>query len=139
MNQSSFGRKRDQRNLMLRNLATSVILYESVTTTDAKGRAVQPIVDRLIRTGQSEDKLTARRKLMAYLTDEKAVNKILEELVTRFNDRQSGFTRRYQLPPRLGDGAPRVIVQLSKTVLLESAPTKAASAKESVTEGESNE
>jgi large subunit ribosomal protein L17 len=121
MNQSSFGRKRDARGLLLRNLAASVILYESVTTTEAKARTVQPIVERLLRIGQSTDKVTARRKLMAYLTDENAVKKILEELTTRFNDRTSGFTRRYRIPVRPGDGAPLAMIQLTKNIHLEAA------------------
>lgn len=123
MNTTTFGRKRDQRNLLLRNLATSVILYESVTTTEAKGRTVQPIVDRLISIAKKNDKLTARRQLMAYLTDENAVTKVLNELTKRFEGTNSGFTRRYRLTPRAGDGAPQVMVQLTKTVLLDEPTT----------------
>lgn len=123
----SFGRKRDSRNLLLRNLATAVILYESVTTSEAKGRAVQPLIERLIRIAQTADALTARRQLLAVLTDEKAVAKVLEELTTRFSDRTSGFTRRLRLPARLGDGAPQVLVQLTKTVHVDAVPaTRAA-------------
>src|SRR5687768_17037876 len=102
MPQSSFGRKRDSRNLMLRNLAASVILYETVTTTEAKARVVQPIVERLIKVGKQADKLTARRRLLAYLPEPTAVIKILDELVPRYADQSSGFTRKLPLPPRSG-------------------------------------
>ncbi len=119
MNQSSFGLLRDRRELLIRNLATSVILYESVTTTEAKARAVQPVIERLISIAQSKDALTARRTLLGVLQDKNAVTKILEELVPRFGDRTSGFTRRLRLPARLGDGAPQTLIQLSQTVLLD--------------------
>ncbi len=119
MSQSSFGRLRDTRELLIRNLATSVLLYESVTTTEAKGRAVQPVIDRLFRIARQSDKIAARRSLLGYITDENAVKKLLEELVPRLGDRTSGFTRRFRLPARLGDGAPQVIIQLTKTVLID--------------------
>lgn len=133
MQKASFGRKKDSRNLMLRSLATSVILYESIITTDTKGRTVQPIVDRLLKIGQQEDKVNARRQLLAYLVDPKAVDKILNELVSRFGARSSGFTRRFRLPNRLGDGAPQVMIQLTETVRLEE-PSKNEPVKEKVTQ-----
>lgn len=139
MSQTGLGRKRDQRNLLLRNLATSVILYESVTTTEAKARNVQPIVDRMIYLGQAEDKLTARRRLQAYLTDEKAVLKVLNELSERFNDRTSGFTRRFRLPARIGDGAAQAVIQLTKTVLVEAKPAKAAAKTEKTADAKASE
>jgi large subunit ribosomal protein L17 len=118
MIKSSFGREADTRKLLIRNLVTSVILYESVVTTEAKARAVQPCVERIIRIGQSKDPLTARRQLQAYLLDENAVNKVLDELASRMSDRTSGFTRRFSLPPRKGDGSPQVIIQLTKSALI---------------------
>lgn len=118
MNKSSFGRNRDQRNLLIRNLATSVILYESVVTTAARGKVVQPVVDRLIRVGQNDDKITARRQLQSYILHPNAVDKILNELVHRYEGQTSGFTRRFHLPNRKGDGAPQVVIQLTKSVLL---------------------
>ncbi len=121
MNRSTFGRTRDSRMLMLRNLAASVLLYETVTTTEAKARAVQPLVDKLIKVGQSEDRLSALRYLSAILSDEKAVKKVLDELAPRYQGVQSGFTRRMSLPPRLGDGARLSVIQLTKNAKLEAA------------------
>ncbi len=137
MMQSTFGRDRDQRKLLFRNLATSVILYESVITTEDKARAIQPIVERIIRLGQDSDTLTTRRLLRSYLADENAITKVLNELSGRFNDRTSGFTRRIHMPPRAGDGAPRVMLQLTKTAILpehQMQPVPAASTDNQVTE-----
>ncbi len=150
MKRSSFGRNRDDREQMLRNLATSVILYESVTTTETKARVIQPIVEHLIHIAKTDTPLMARRRLMSYLTDENAVNKVMNELTARYSDKTSGFTRRFRLPARLGDGAPQAIIQLTNSVLFQDAkaPAKAKAGKtaavdaapaEAVTEGESNE
>ncbi len=141
MNQASFGRKRDQRNLLLRNLAASVILYESVTTTAAKARSVQPIVERLFKIAQNKDRLQAYRQLNAYLPEELSVRKLLDELVPRYKGTNSGYTRRYALPPRKGDGSPQTMVQLTKNIRLmeetkKSKPEKATTASEATPDTE---
>jgi large subunit ribosomal protein L17 len=119
MKMLKLNRSRDNRKLLLRNLTTGVILYESIITTPPKGRAVSAMIDRIMTIGLTDTPLVARRKLMAYLTDEQAVVKVLDELTKRYSEIKSGFTRRYALPPRKGDGAPQVVVQLTKTVLLD--------------------
>jgi large subunit ribosomal protein L17 len=117
MARSSFGRKRDDRTMLLRNLATSVILYESVMTTEARAREVQPIVDRLISQAKRLDRISAYRALKEVLTDENAVRKTLDELVGRFEGQASGFTRRMRVAPRAGDGAPRTLIQLTSMAI----------------------
>lgn len=117
MSGSSFGRKRDDRTMLLRNLATSVILYESVMTTEARAREVQPIVDRLMSLAQRLDRISAYRGLKQVLTDENAVRKVLDELISRFEGQTSGFTRRMRVAPRAGDGAPRALIQLTKMAI----------------------
>lgn len=97
-------RKKAPREALLRNLATSVILYEKVQTTQAKAKAVRPIVERLITTAKKND-LTARRQLLAVLYHKNAVKKALEVLGPRYKDRQGGYTRITKIGQRQGDGA----------------------------------
>lgn len=106
-------RKRGPRRAMLRNLATSVILYEHANTTLAKAKAIRPIVERLITKGRAKT-LHARRELMKTLTIESAVNKILEELGPRYATRPGGYTRIIKLGSRKGDGAEIAQIQLVK-------------------------
>lgn len=106
-------RPRGQRLSMLRNLSTSVILYERVNTTLAKAKAVRPFVERLITTGKQKT-LTARRRLARTLTVESAVHKILEELGPRYASRPGGYTRIIKLGKRAGDGAEIAQLQLVK-------------------------
>ena len=46
------GKKLDRlkaaRQAMLKNLASSIIIYEKVKTTEAKARAVKPLVEKII-------------------------------------------------------------------------------------------
>ena len=47
-----FGRNADHRKAMLRNLATSVIMYGKVETTEAKAKDMRSVVDELITLGK---------------------------------------------------------------------------------------
>ena len=40
---------------MLRNLASSILLYEKVTTTKARAQAVRPLVERIITASKAGD------------------------------------------------------------------------------------
>lgn len=92
---------------MLRNLATSIILHESVKTTKAKAKVVKPIVERAITRGK-ENTIHNRRELMKLLMTEGAVNKVLEVLGPRYATRPGGYTRLTKLGSRQGDGADMV-------------------------------
>lgn len=107
------GREKGPREAMLRNLAQSVILYESVNTTLAKAKAVKPLVEKLITTGRIKT-LNSRRALAKVLTIESAVNKVLEELGPRYAKRPGGYTRIIKLGQRAGDGADVAQLQLIK-------------------------
>ncbi len=104
-------RRSGSRKALLKNLACSVILYEKVKTTEAKAKEVKPIVEKLINIGKKKD-LTARRRLLAYLPEENAVSKVIEELSSKYKDKNSGYLKIYRLGPRKGDAANMVIIQL---------------------------
>ncbi len=106
-------RGKGHREMMLRNLATSLILYEQVNTTLAKAKALRPFVEKLITEGRQKT-LTSRRRLHRALTIESAVNKVLEELGPRFSSRAGGYTRIIKLGNRLNDGAEIAQIQLVK-------------------------
>lgn len=89
---------------MFRNLATSLVVSEKLTTTEAKAKSLRPIVERLVTRGR-ESTLTNRRFLMSYLMTEKATLKVLNDLGVRYKTRKGGYTRITKLMPRKGDGA----------------------------------
>ena len=103
----TLGRKSASREAMLRNLATSVILYERVKTTAAKAKVVRPIVEKCVTLGK-ENTIHHRRQLMKILMTEGAVNKVLEVFGPRYKDRNGGYTRATKLGIRQGDAAEMV-------------------------------
>ncbi len=106
-------RKQGPRKMLLRNLATSLVLYEQINTTLAKAKALRPIVEKIITAGRTKT-LASRRKLASELTIESAVNKVLEELGPRYAKRNGGYTRIIKLGTRQGDGAEMSQIQLVK-------------------------
>lgn len=97
-------RSSSARKGLFRNLATSLVLYEKIRTTEAKAHAIRPIVERLITIGK-EPTLAHRRALGRTLTTDGAVKKVLEVLGPRYASRRGGYTRIIKLGRREGDRA----------------------------------
>lgn len=114
-----FGRNADHRKAMLRNLATSVIMYGKVETTEAKAKDMRSVVDELITLGKKGD-LAARRQAAAFVrnvvADEKTgqtvLKKLFEEVAPKYADRKGGYTRVVKTGVRRGDAAPMAYIEL---------------------------
>lgn len=106
-----FGRKIGPRQALLKNLAASVILHEKVKTTEAKAKWVRSYVERLITTAKKPT-LANRRLLLTRLPKANSVNKLLEVLGPKYQDRKGGYTRLIKVGRRQGDQAPEVIIEL---------------------------
>jgi len=87
-----FSRKTGQRRAFLRSLATNVIRKERMVTTEARAKAVRPIVERAITIAKKET-LAGRRILAARLNDPVAVKKLCDDLAPRYKGRNGGYTR----------------------------------------------
>ena len=104
-------REKQPRELMLRNLASSILIYEKVTTTEAKAKVVRALVDKAITISKTKD-LTARRKLQALLPQKMAIKKLLEVLSERYKSNRGGYCRISKIDNRAGDGAKMVQIEL---------------------------
>ncbi len=110
---SKLGRQADHRGLLMRNLATDLVVHGKVQTSAAKAKAMQPIFERMIANLKKKtDDREAIRYLQAILIGEKAQKKALSELKPKFADRQSGFTRITPLGMRKGDATLQVQIEL---------------------------
>lgn len=104
--------KKSHRESLLRNLATSLVLYEKVQTTLHRAKAVQPVVERLIKTAQKKEPQTAIRELNRVFYDKNASKKMIEILKAKYENRSSGYTRITKLKLRDGDAAQLVQIEL---------------------------
>ncbi len=115
IHQRKFSRAWGHRKGMLRNLTLSVLRYERVRTTEAKAKEIRGFVDKMINLGK-DGTLAARRAAIAWLPEQAIVEKVFSDLPKRYPDRRSGYTRLTRLAPRVGDSAPRILIELVPAV-----------------------
>lgn len=127
---AGFKLKRDvsARRALLRNIVTSVILEERVTTTVPKAKAAKPIVEKIItlakRDGKDEQ-LHARRQAASYLLTPASVQKLFDKIGPRFAARNGGYTRVVRVGVRKGDGAETAVLELVGSELVRRAADRA--------------
>lgn len=105
------GRRTGPRRALLTGLVAQVLRHERVTTTEAKAREIQPMVEKAITKGKAGS-LHDRRTLLSLVPDKDAVSKLFDEIGPRYADREGGYTRITKLSPRHGDSAPMAALEL---------------------------
>lgn len=96
---------------MFRNMATSLIKHEQITTTLPKAKELRPYVERIITLGKRGG-LHARRQAYATLMDEKVVDKLFTTIAERYKERQGGYCRVLKAGFRYGDAAAMAVIEL---------------------------
>ncbi len=105
------GRTTSHRIAMFRNMVTSFLDHEKITTTDAKAKELRSIAEKMITLGKKGD-LHAMRQAAAYIRDKKVVTKLFATIAPRYKERSGGYTRIIKLGIRPGDNAPLSIIEL---------------------------
>jgi large subunit ribosomal protein L17 len=98
---------------MFRNMATSMLMHETIKTTVPKAKELRRVVEPLI-TLAKEDSVANRRLAFDRLRDKAAVGKLFSEIGPRFKERPGGYLRILKTGPRPGDAAPMAIVMLTE-------------------------
>ena len=131
------GKAKDQRDALLRSLATELFVHGEIKTTMARAKALQPYAEEIITLAKRGD-LHARRQAAKFIFDKatgkfmdlasgevfdapQADKKLADETVLRklfviigkkYSDRKGGYTRIFRLPPRRGDASEMALIQL---------------------------
>ena len=106
------GRETRQRRSILAGLSKTVILNESVITTEARAKEVRKFVEKMITYGK-RGTLVSRRKALAFFhNDNEVVSKIFNELAPRYKERNGGYTRIIKIKERIGDDSLQVKLEL---------------------------
>lgn len=113
MKKHVFGRqlKRDanERKALFKNLLTSLVMEERITTTEAKAKAIKSAADKLV-TKAKKGGPDAFRNLAPDVRYD-AVAKLINTIAPRFKDRQGGYTRIIKVGHRIADNAPQVAME----------------------------
>jgi large subunit ribosomal protein L17 len=105
--------KKEHREMMLRNLVTSVLRTESVRTTDTRAKEARKLVEKVITWAKKGD-LHSRRMAARYVMDDGVLKEVFATTGPRFANRAGGYTRIVKLGRRHGDNAPVVILELTE-------------------------
>ena len=105
------GRNSSHRKAMFRNMAASLLRYETIKTTLPKAKELRRVVEPLI-TLAKEDGVANRRLAFNRLRDKEVVGKLFSDLGPRFKERPGGYLRILKMGPRPGDAAPMALVML---------------------------
>jgi len=99
----TFDRDRKGRVALMRGLAVALVRHGAIVTTEAKAKAIRPIVEKLLTHAKSGT-VAARRLVAAKIGDDSAA-KMVKEIAPRYADRKGGYTRIVKLPIRPSDAA----------------------------------
>ena len=106
------GRETRHRRSMLSTLTKQLIQNERITTTETRAKEVRKCFDKMVSYGK-KNTLISRRLALAFLNnDEVCVNKVFNEYVPRYSERNGGYTRIIKTTERKGDNALQVILEL---------------------------
>ncbi|MFH1980620.1 MAG: 50S ribosomal protein L17 [Pseudomonadota bacterium] len=107
---SKFNRTSSHRDAMFRNMVTSLVKHDRITTTDARAKELRGLADHLITLAKRGD-LHARRQAMAIVNEKDVVHKLFETAKERFGAVSGGYTRIVKVGFRPGDAAMMSIIE----------------------------
>jgi large subunit ribosomal protein L17 len=105
------GLKTSHREAMFRNMVTSLLSHEKITTTDSKAKEIRVVAERMITLGKRGD-LHAMRLAASVIREKSVVTKLFSTIAPRYKDRPGGYTRIVKLGIRQGDAAPLSLIEL---------------------------
>ena len=108
------GRSSSHRDSLYRNLVAELLSHDRIKTTDEKAKEIRRFADRMVTLGKTGT-LAARRRAVAYVRDQKAVQRLFSDIAERFKDRPGGYTRIVKLGTRAGDAASMSLIELTGT------------------------
>jgi large subunit ribosomal protein L17 len=111
-----FGGSSAHQKAMFGNLVASLIAAEGIVTTEAKAKALRPIMEKCITKAKkaAADPSAAvhnQRLVVALIRDKDMAHKLFAEIGPRYADRPGGYTRILKLGPRHGDDAPMARIE----------------------------
>jgi large subunit ribosomal protein L17 len=106
-----FHRVTGRRRSFLRNLANDLVRAGRIETTEARAKAIRPIVEKLV-TLAKKGTLASRRLVIARLQNGRTAAKLVDEIAPRYAARAGGYLRVTKLAkPRKRDSAPTARIE----------------------------
>ncbi len=136
-NKHRLSKPKDQREALLRSLATELFMHGEIKTTMSRAKALQPYAEGIITLAKKGD-LHSRRQALRYIYDketgkymdmktnevfdekqdgkklaeETVLRKLFAQIGKKYESRNGGYTKIFRLAPRRGDGVDMALIQL---------------------------
>lgn len=133
----TLGKAKDQREALLRSLATELFTHGEIKTTMSRAKALRPYAEEIISKAKKGD-VHARRQAARFIYDKEiggfvdvetketyetapegkkvvaqtVLRKLFNQIGTKYSSRQGGYVRIYRMPPRRGDSSEMALIQL---------------------------
>lgn len=117
------GRTKTHKEAMLSNMAMSLFTHRMIRTTDARAKALRPVVDRII-TIAKKGTLASKRQVAETVHVPIIFKKLYSDILPHLLDKNSGYTRVIKLGVRRGDGAEMSVIELLTPRPVEDAEAK---------------
>ncbi|KAK0336322.1 54S ribosomal protein L8, mitochondrial [Friedmanniomyces endolithicus] len=100
------------RRALLRNLVTSLIEHESISTTWHKAKEAQRMAEKMITLGKKNTEASKRQALAYLFRPQEMLPKLFGPLRERYANRPGGYTRVLRIEPIKEDQAASAILEL---------------------------
>jgi large subunit ribosomal protein L17 len=124
-----FSRSSSHRAAMFRNMVTSLIEHERITTTEPKAKELRRFAERTISIslrlgeilGKTKEQRTpaeqgkyvhALRMASRMIRTREVLHKLFDDVAPKLAGRPGGYTRVVKIGQRVGDAAPMAIIEL---------------------------
>lgn len=106
------GRSSAHRQALLKNLVTSLVKHEQISTTYAKAKEAQRVAEKLITLAKKNTAASRTKALGILFEPHKHMEKVFGELAKRYENRPGGYTRVLPCEPLKNDQAASAILSL---------------------------
>ena len=106
-------RTASHRQALLSNLASALITYKRIVTTEPKAKELRRFAERLV-TYAKKDELHGRRLILKSIkgkANKKIANILIHEVAPNYINRNGGYTRIIKLENRKNDNAKRCLIE----------------------------
>ena len=123
-----FSRECDQRDALIKGLATSLVISGKIETTLPKAKELVRYIEKLI-TKAKKGGLHNRRQVMAGLSTKEVADKLMDVIAPKLTGRTSGHVRVTRTRMRVGDNAEMATIEFVDDLSVTAeAPTPVAAA-----------
>ncbi len=110
------GRKTAHREVMLRNMVTSLLEHGRIVTTVTRAKELRRLADKMV-TLAKDGSLHSRRRAMSIIMDKTVVAKLFNHWAEKMSEKNGGYTRIVRIGPRRGDAAMMCYIEMATDTL----------------------